>query len=331
MEASKVVRWLSMSCIACSLWPSLGSAQSYAPQRRVQPQGAAQERLRPLGSPSAVDEYRPSAAPIQQVAMMQSFSDAQPVPSPSLPPSSFNFPAPLSSGTNPLPSGSPPPSGFSFPPSSALPVPLQSAPVGPIMAPPPSGPPAPLQGLPLNPNLGSTNVGPSSSFPLGTATIPVPQTGFTPRPSGGPSVPLGSSDYAAIPSPQLGNAFATIDNCRNISAPSSYRAAGAFGCGTPVSYGAPVYGPPVYGAPTTYLPPPAQIAPAVAFPSSATLAPVGISGTLPPVLPGSPGYRPLISFGQESNPVQVGQGVLGQPVAYVPGQRIRNLLRYMSF
>lgn len=38
---------------------------------------------------------------------------------------------------------------------------------------------------------------------------------------------------------------------------------------------------------------------------------------------------PLLSFGQDRNPVQVGQGILGQPVAYVPGQHVRNWIRYL--
>lgn len=342
MESSKIVRWLSLSCIACSVWPCVVRAQSQPyPQPTGSSGGAAQSRLRPLGSPSAVDAYQPSRSAVRQVAMMQIAADAQPVPNPSLPPGGggFEFPAPLS-GSGPLPSVAPPPPPpgsytvppTSSPPSTSLPVPLQSAPVGPIA--PPST--ATSQGLPLNPHLGNQkfgngSLGTGAPLPTATATIPVPQNGFVPRRTAGPSVPVGSSDYAAIPSPRLENAFATIDNCRNISAPSSYRAAGFFGCGSPVSYGSPVYGPPAYAAPATYAPPPAQIAPAVAFPTNGGLAPIGIAGSLPPVLPGNPGYRPLISFGQESNPVQVGQGLLGQPVAYVPGQRFRNVLRYLSF
>jgi hypothetical protein len=116
-----------------------------------------------------------------------------------------------------------------------------------------------------------------------------------------------------------------MDNCRNITGPSTYSASGAFGCGAPSGYGAPVY------APVAYVPPPSQIAPAVALPPGATFNPGGIAGTVPAVIPGNSGYRPLISLGQESNPVQIGQGIIGQPVAYVPGQCFRNALRYISF
>jgi hypothetical protein len=35
-------------------------------------------------------------------------------------------------------------------------------------------------------------------------------------------------------------------------------------------------------------------------------------------------------LGQQKNPVQLGRGIIGQPVAYVPGQWFRNWLRYVS-
>ena len=41
------------------------------------------------------------------------------------------------------------------------------------------------------------------------------------------------------------------------------------------------------------------------------------------------GFRPLFGFGQENYNVQVGRGIYGQPVAYVPGQRVRNFFRYI--
>jgi len=42
------------------------------------------------------------------------------------------------------------------------------------------------------------------------------------------------------------------------------------------------------------------------------------------------GYRPLFSLGQENYNVVLGRGIIGQPTAYVPGQCIRNFLRYIS-
>lgn len=41
------------------------------------------------------------------------------------------------------------------------------------------------------------------------------------------------------------------------------------------------------------------------------------------------GYRPLISLGQENYNVQLGRGLFGQPTVYVPGQYVRNFLRYI--
>ncbi len=314
MDSSNVVRWLTLACISASLTPLCLQAQSTSP---------IQARLRPIGSPSAVDAYRQRTQPVQQVSMMQLSSDGQPIPQPSLPSSGgFGFPTgPVPA--NPVPQSNSPQGGFGFPPSGSLPVPLQSGSAGPIVA-------QPAPRLPINPNLGPQN-----------APVPVPppnafaNQGIAPFSSSGPfvggqlpggvaigpTVPRYGNDYAAIPPPQLDNQFATMDNCRNITGPSSYRAAGVFGgCGAPSSYSTPV----------VYNPPPSQIAPAVALPPSATFAPIGLVGTIPPVLPGSAGYRPLLSFGQGANPVQVGQGILGQPVAYVPGQFFRNALRYIS-
>lgn len=60
-------------------------------------------------------------------------------------------------------------------------------------------------------------------------------------------------------------------------------------------------------------------------PSSVIAAP-----TLPVVPPNAAPVGPLISFGQSANPVQVGPGLFGQPKAYVPGQGLRNWLRYFT-
>ena len=45
--------------------------------------------------------------------------------------------------------------------------------------------------------------------------------------------------------------------------------------------------------------------------------------------PNNSGFRPLLGFGQDSFNVQLGRGIIGQPVAYVPGQPFRNFLRYI--
>ncbi len=310
--------WNSFSGMASVVW-----SQSTTMQSATAAPNAAQSRMRPLGAASAVDRYRAPASPVRQVAMMQQSGDGSFVAPPSLPPSSFVIP-PSGSTIAPPPSSNftvPPNSGFAPPPSNSLPAPFQSAPVTPVAPPrqPPTPPAAviprqpalpPQTSLPTNPNVFAP--GPTSTVPQTRTVVPT-----------NPGLPARPNDYQSIAPPQLNNAFATIDNCRNISGPSTYRA-GSFGCGAPATYAGPIY------APAAYNPPPSQFAPGVALPPGVGF-PTNLSGSLPAVIPGNPGFRPLISFGQENNPVQVGQGIFGQPVAYVPGQSLRNALRYIAF
>jgi hypothetical protein len=128
-----------------------------------------------------------------------------------------------------------------------------------------------------------------------------------------------------MPPPQLDSGgFATMDNCRLITGPSQYMAASVFGggCGqvVPASY-APTSCPPAAAPPAVALPP--------EIPSAATIPPVSVFPPVAQSVTAAPA-RALISFGQERNVVQVGQGLWGQPVAYVPGQHLRNWLRYLS-
>jgi len=303
------IRWMVCVCIACFVSEDLTSAQSPLDGRPAVNRDEVRSRLRPIGSPSAVDAFSPSRNPIRQVAMMQAANDGSFVPPPSLQ-GTLGMPnGPLPQGTTPMPP---------LPPqnlprnNNLLPEPLNQLPLNQL----------PLTQLPLSQ--------PNSAAPNGGLRFQQPGTNFGTNTFGQPARP-GASDYAPIAPPQLGNDFASLGNCRNISGPSTYRAAGLFGCNAPANYAAPIYGPTTYGTPTTYVAPPAQIAPAIGLPPGAFVAPAGYGGSLPPVLPGNPGFRPLLSFGQEKNPVQVGQGLLGQPVAYVPGQFIRNALRYVSF
>ncbi len=91
----------------------------------------------------------------------------------------------------------------------------------------------------------------------------------------------------------------------------------------------------VYGyQPTAYscMPPNAgpTFPPGGAVPSSAA------PPTLPPnftpgmYTPDNAGYTPLFSLGQENYNVLLGRGIIGQPTVYVPGQPVRNFLRYLS-
>jgi hypothetical protein len=174
------------------------------------------------------------------------------------------------------------------------------------------------------------------------------------------AVPIGG-DYAPLPQPQLTTGYATLGNCRNVSGPSGYNAdriptyAPSAGCVTPASATAPYLAPtgPVGAAPiptTTVLPPvattpvagsypqpPIGTYPNVAYPGAIGVAPYGAApapATTPyggmTVIPGQSKYHPLVSMGQQQHPVQVGQGILGQPKAYVPGQGVRNFIRYLT-
>jgi hypothetical protein len=133
---------------------------------------------------------------------------------------------------------------------------------------------------------------------------------------------LASSDTQPVPQPQLGNQFATIDNCALVSPPSTYTAVADCGCGTtvmPQSYVAP--------AAATAAVVPAPVAVPAAVPTATAAVPLATTTVPTNARQGMP-MRSLITFGQERNVVQVGQGLVGQPVAYVPGQPIRNWLRY---
>ena len=236
-------------------------------------------RLRPIGSPSAVDQYRaPSSAPryretayqpgamqpgnpqrqasgsydsgVRQTVLLQQFDAPQ------------------------LPGAMPVPGNFAPPPVTAAPNPV----------PMPSQAAAP-RGLPV--------------IPGNLAPVPL-------DPSSGRS--SSNSDYVPLAQPQLNDGFATIDNCACISGPGNYVSATGWGGCAPVSY----------QSPQAYVAPPTQIAAPSILPN----------GFTQPQGAGIP-RGALISFGQASNPVQVGQGIIGQPVAYVPGQRLRNWIRYI--
>ena len=166
-------------------------------------------------------------------------------------------------------------------------------------------PAAPPRSLPSNPGVSDANGN----------LIPVPQER---------SILTAGSDLAPIAAPELSNGFATIDNCNCVSAPSDYNAASAIpGCAS-VGYQTPAYQAtnsyqaPAYPTPQTY-----AVAPTAM--SSPAVLPNGLAAPQGSAAPAGN----LVTFGQEVYPVQVGQGVWGQPVAYVPGQPVRNWFRYI--
>lgn len=277
--------------------------------------------FRPIGSESAVDRYSQPGrytetgyrndAPVRQVSMQSG--------------------------------------GFGAPPSGAVivpqgtQIPTQFAPP-PLITPPqlPSRATQPSTAFAPTPNqLGAQS---SDSSPLSPPSLNfnnsgAPATGFQPRslPSSvttpGPiryAAPA-IADYEPIMAPQLSNGgFATMADCRLITPPSSYTAMSPYGnaCGNlaPTNYTSP------------YVPPPAQIPAPAVMPPLVVSPPVTTSAPLFTSPPGTiinpPSAAPvgsLVTFGQEKLPLQIGQGLWGQPVAYVPGQRCRNWLRYMSF
>ena len=129
------------------------------------------------------------------------------------------------------------------------------------------------------------------------------------------NAPVGTSPTATRPG-QLTSAVvnqnisATLPQFANTPGyyPTSYQ------CGPPVinSGNVPPSLPPVGAVPGTSVPP--TITP--------NLAPNLYS-------PNNGGYAPLLSLGQEGYNIQVGRGILGQPTVYVPGQPVRNFLRYL--
>jgi hypothetical protein len=156
---------------------------------------------------------------------------------------------------------------------------------------------------------------------------------MNPTPSNPPSrgqIVVSPSDAAPMPRPNLSNGFATVDNCNCVSPASGYSAASGIGCGSnrgyisPASCNTPVtpgYLPQNYG----YAAPPAQVPGPAVMPVNPGFATGGVAGN---TFGGASVPRALISLGQQNNAVQVGQGLWGQPVAYVPGQSIRNWVRY---
>lgn len=166
---------------------------------------------------------------------------------------------------------------------------------------PNSGPPVPVT---APPNAGGIATPPS--FQPGVNAAPI-------LPSS-PNLPVNpQADVAPVPQPQLNGSYATVNNCNLVTPASGYSAAfGNAACGNvvPQNYVAPVSN---GAAPTTFAAPPAQIAAPAILPSNRQ---------------SSAPLRSIFSFGQESNTVQVGQGLWGQPKAYVTSQPVRNWIRY---
>jgi hypothetical protein len=206
--------------------------------------------------------------------------------------------------TPPSLSGQSAPTYGSVPPGTMPPGSYVPPPSGPVFGPSPQtvAPPfatGPATGLP--PRSLSPTVTPPRGLPMNPG--PVPMTPMAVAPPRG--------DLLPVSPPQLNDQYATIANCSCISPPSGYVAA------------TPWPRPP---ANRSY---PAAPAP----PYIANRAPIATVPVIPDAssMPKGSGIpqNSLFNFGQDRNPIVVGRGIVGQPVAYVPGQPVRNSFRYL--
>ena len=279
---------------------------------RISPNGAApapSAGFRPLGAPSRVDRFRPP-----KVTASRPQSDAYPTEL-----------APLHSGESSITllgvtqandsdqnmiGGSVSPTAFTqnqFVVPGANSGGDYAAPVTGETAPPvarstnPSG-----MGLPPNP---TPNRDPASlTRGASPTTTPLPQNTMTQPGMTQPGMvqPLAPSpsDLTPVPTPQMNSQWSNTGNSPLVTGPSGYRAV-FWDCSAPTVV--PTGGPYVY-APPTVMPNAPQ---AIALTSN------------------YPGYRPLFTLGQENYNVRLGQGIVGQPTVYVPGQPVRNFFRYL--
>ncbi|WP_153555903.1 hypothetical protein [Roseimaritima sediminicola] len=292
--------------LSISLGTFLSAAAAESPQTRTD-QAAARAKLRPLGTPGLVDALRQSAAVpagyqrpeqsaskpvIRQTAMMQA------------------------SGPMGLPPGAaatPPDAGPAAAPPTMTPPPGAATPLG--------GSPAAPSTRPVAPPLAGENLQP---VPLDNRQLPSPPAALPGGALPGGALPGGdrsppAADLTPVPQPGLEASMATVDNCACVSAPSSYNAGGLWQCGPEYVVPCSATVPATVPATTPYIAPPAVVAPPVAMPAVATTAVVPTAGC-----------RPLFTLGQDPTNVQIGQGIIGQPKAYVPGQNVRNFIRYFT-
>ena len=299
----------------------------------AQPFDTPQSRMRPLGSPSRVDrdrrpyshentrkEVMPRGTFLRETAHHRSgFLNG------SVRQTAMQFELPGNVG--PL---QPAPLSPSLPPG---PVPSSPQTRPPALRPGPRSPDlgaAPNPGLPSRFPSAPMAMQPATSQPATSQTLTpqgMPPTGqaFNPQRQGLPARGFyRTNDLTPLTQPTLGNEFATVNNCTNVTGPSGYSAAMG-SCCAPVNYQG-VRVPQAYAAPPAQIPSPALLPPFLGngpISQGPAPSPVGPPATAGPA-------SALITFGQQFNPVQVGPGLLGQPKAYVPGQYFRNWLRYFT-
>ena len=331
---------LMIGCLAIGL--PMRTARAVDP---VRPDIAA--RLQPIGAPSAVDRFGSRSA-FRGDASRAETTQASRVPSAGvIQQTQFGLPSdlPIASEPNPVPSPAAP-----FPPAS-----LSTSPT--------NGGGFPAQPMPSVPTLDTRlpqSPSPNAASPLasppgniggaGAATSP-PRRLLPPpsslRGSGAgerlPPAPA-ANDRTPMAAPSLGNAFATAGNSPFVSPPGGVGTAMAYPaaqCGRPCRQpcGLPYASPsivPMAVSPLTYAPvatPPAATPPA-ATPPVVVPPPIGPPSyttpgiALPPASAAPAGA--LVTVAATPAAIEIGQGLLGQPKAYVPGQTFRNWLRYFT-
>lgn len=204
----------------------------------------------------------------------------------------------------------PAPGNFS-PPSSSIPLPNYNSVPSLESAAPSSGiPSSPYpNSSTITPSLGGTQLGGSQ---LGGTTL-APQS----------SIPYDRQQPLRSAIPTVGEPFVTEGPCQF----------DAYQMVTPVAYNAVQNTAPNYCTPWALAPQQAGVYPQTAAPG------YGLPGYIAPPVAMPTAYgtqysntgvavRPLLDFGQSKYPYQVGRGLIGQPVAYIPGQRFRNFFRY---
>lgn len=287
-----------------------------SPMRRAARNAGSVLPFTPIGTASLVDQYRSDSGfqyssgqvgnksdrDVQGsnrhvVRLQQNGFAAPPLPSTGSEPMAFPGNGVIVAPSQPAfqdPGGVAP---FGLPPSSAFPAPMSNSVNSlPVMTPNTGPPPA----LPMNSNLPGMPAN-------GASSVSFPTT----------QVFQGNSDMLPIARPQLNDSFATVGNSCCVSPPSNYVA--AMGLGNCVGGGYQS------AASQSYIATGAQVG---APPQVASAVPSGLVPVTRPSAPGVP-KRPLINLGQDKNAVVVGQGLIGQPVAYVPGQCVRNWIRYI--
>lgn len=137
--------------------------------------------------------------------------------------------------------------------------------------------------------------------------------------------------YARQGGAAAGGVPATLTSAQVGATPAAPQA----GVANPATAGLPQYAPVVGTYPTSYQCGPVGAGTTSYLPQTGAVPGASVPATLTPNLApnyysyDNGGYSPLLSLGQEGYNVQVGRGIVGQPTVYVPGQPVRNFLRYL--